>query len=235
MAQNDPTTWAQLNFGLPAYHPSANMPAGTTTIRHNLNGASVLDGEVGGGSICGGSQDYWETWGDTSDPGSENNADFNIQNQTDISDWPCFAKYYVTFPLDSIPAGKVILSAKLTLFQMGNSGDPGQAKPSLIQVFSVGQDWDEGTLTWNNAPLAVENVSQSWVDPLVSFPGWPGVPWTWDVSGALAQAYESGQPLRLALYSADEDYHSGKYFVSSDSGEWNASGRPALEVVWGNP
>jgi hypothetical protein len=235
MTQDNPSTWAQLSFGLPSYHPPVSTPAGTATIRHELNGAKVVDGEVGGGSICGAGQDYWETWGNASYPGGEDNADFNIQNQSDISDWPCFAKYYITFPLDNIPSGKAILSAKLTLYQMGGSGDPNQTKPSLIQVSTVGQDWDEETLSWNNAPLAVENVSQSWVDPLVSFPGWPGVPWSWDVSRALAQAYETGQPLRLALYSADEDYHSGKYFVSSDTGEWNARGRPTLEVTWGNP
>jgi hypothetical protein len=37
------------------------------------------------------------------------------------------------------------------------------------------------------------------------------------------------------LYSADDDYNSGKYFVSSDTGDWNATGRPTLQVVWGNP
>ncbi len=30
---------------------------------------------------------------------------------------------------------------------------------------------------------------------------WPGVPWTWDISYAVAQAYTAGQPLRLALRS----------------------------------
>jgi hypothetical protein len=38
--------------------------------------------------------------------------------------------------------------------------------------------------------------------------------------------------LRLALYSADEDYHSGKYFYSSDAG---IEARPTLKVIFGNP
>jgi hypothetical protein len=54
------------------------------------------------------------------------------------------------------------------------------------------------------------------------------------VSGAVAQAYSAGQPLRLVLYSADDNYHSGKYFVSSDTDDWNAVGRPTLVVQWGN-
>jgi hypothetical protein len=64
-------------------------------------------------------------------------------------------------------------------------------------------------------------------------PAWPGIPWTWDVGKAVADAYAEGQPLRLVLYSADSNYHSGKLFVTSDTGDWNAAGRPALRVEWG--
>ncbi|MFO7624526.1 MAG: hypothetical protein R6V73_09245, partial [Anaerolineales bacterium] len=82
---------------------------------------------------------------------------------------------------------------------------------------------------------ALENISRTWVEPITVFPGWPGVPWTWDVSQALSQAYHSGQPLRLAFYSADGPMHTGKYFISSDTEEWNELGRPALIVNWGEP
>ncbi|MFN3928752.1 MAG: DNRLRE domain-containing protein, partial [Thermoflexus sp.] len=107
--------------------------------------------------------------------------------------------------------------------------------PSWIQVLTVAQDWDDQNLTWNNAPLAVENIGGTWVYPVTSSPGWPGIPYRWDVTYAVAQAHAAGQPLRLALYSADADYHSGKYFVSSDTGDWNERGRPTLTVVWGEP
>jgi hypothetical protein len=199
-----------------------------------LNGASVPDAHVGGDTICGAPFDpnYFDGWGDANYSGT---AHINIQNQADVADWPCFSKYYVTFPLDAIPAGKVVISATLTLHQFGNAGDPGQAEPSLIQVLTVDGDWDEATLTWNNAPLAAENIAASWVDPLSEFPGWPGVPSAWDVSRAVAEAYAVGDPLRLALYEADAAYHSGKYFVSSDTGDWNATGRPTLRVLWGDP
>jgi hypothetical protein len=90
-------------------------------------------------------------------------------------------------------------------------------------------------LTWNNAPLAQENVSAAWVDPLDSFPGFPGVARQWDVSRAVSEAYASGGPLRLSLYDADWAYHSGKYFVTSDAEEWNEEARPALRVTWGYP
>lgn len=226
-----PSTWGQVAFGLPTYTPPSTTPAGTATIRHGLNGTTVSDVAAGGGAICGDGLDYWTQWGQANYAG---NPDFNIQNQSDVADWPCFSKYYVTFPLTAIPAGKKIISAHLTLYQFGNAGGSGQAQSSLIQVLTVNDAWSESTLNWNNAPLGWENVSRAWVDPIVNFPGWPGVPRTWDVSGAVAQAYSAGQPVRLVLYSADDNYHSGKYFVSSDTGDWNAVGRPTLVVQWGN-
>jgi hypothetical protein len=235
MAVDSPKTWGQLLFGLPSYSPPSVNPGGTVTIRHGLNGANVVDAHVGGHTNCGGPfwPDFFNGWGDANYAGYDQ---INIQNQADVADWPCFSKYYVTFPLNAIPQGKVILSSKLKLFLFGNSGQGWQPapRPSLIQVLLVKDDWNENTITWNNAPLAVQNVSQTWVYPVDEFPGYPGIPYEWDVSQATADAYESGEPLRLVLYSSDGAIHSGKYFYSSDVGEWNAEGRPTLTVVWGN-
>ena len=61
------------------------------------------------------------------------------------------------------------------------------------------------------------------------------MPIEWDVSRPVAQAYSTGAPLRLALYSADRPAHSGKHFISSDIGAWNAQGRPTLEIQLGTP
>jgi hypothetical protein len=232
MESAQPNTWGQVAFGMPTYSPSSAVPGGTVTIRQGLDGATVADGAVGGGSTCGSGLDYWTEWGEANYAGRH---DFNIQNQADVADWPCFSRYYVTFPLDALPAGKVVISATLRLHLFGNAGtggDPGP-QPSLIQVLTVGEDWDESTLTWNNAPLALENVSAAWVNPVDSFPGWPGVPWEWEVSLPVAEAYAAAMPLRLALYEADSAYDSGKYFVSSDTGDWNEEGRPTLIVTWG--
>jgi hypothetical protein len=234
MSPNRPSTWGELSFDLPVYTRPSAVLGGRMVIRQGLDGAVVVDAPVGGGTNCGGVIDYWDEWGDANYAGV---AHVNIQNQADIADWPCFSKYYVTFPLDALPPGKEIISATLTLYQFGNAGggDWDEPEPSLIQVFTVGEVWSEATLTWNNAPLAQENVSAAWVDPLADPPGFPGVPRTWDVSRAVAEAYSAAEPLRLALYSADGAYHSGKYFVGSDSGDWNAEGRPTLTVAWGEP
>lgn len=236
-----PSSWGSVRFGIPAYSAPAARNAGQVTIRQGLAGVTTPDGAVGGGTVCGGSLDYWTQWGEKTyfmledDPNSER-GDFNVQNQSDISDWPCFSKYYITFPLTTLPKGKVIVSAKLVLHNYGGSGaDKTKVLPSLIQVLTVGESWDEPTLSWNNAPLATENFGGAWVAQPLQSVSFPGVPHDFDVSIPLAQAYAAGAPLRLAVYSADSAYDSGKHFISADTGDWNAVGRPTLLVTIGDP
>jgi hypothetical protein len=228
-----PGSWGMLNFGIPLYI-SPVTPRGSVTIRRpTQNDPSVPDADIGGVSAnqCPGDEQYiWNTWPNRN---YGHTADFNIQNQSDVADWPCFARYYVSFPLDAIPRGKTIISATLTLHQFGNAGGPGQAQPSWIQVLTAQTDWQEETITWNNAPEAYENIGGTWVDIIQSV-NWPGVPRIWDVAYAVVKAYNAGSPLHLILYEADSAYHSGKYFVSSDTGDWNLEGRPRLDVVWGD-
>lgn len=230
---NTPASWGVLHFGILVYRTPVT-PRGTVTIRRPTQTSPLVpDADVGGstGNQCPGDEYHiWNEWGNRN---YGDRADFNIQNQSDVADWPCFAKYYVTFPLDSIPRGKTIVSATLTLHQFGNAGGD-QAQSSWIQVLIAEGDWQEHTITWNNAPRALENIGGSWVPRITDWPGWPGVPRTWDVAYAVARAYARGEPLRLILYEADGAYHSGKYFVASDTGDWNLEGRPRLDVQWGD-
>ncbi len=234
MEPEQPATWGQLVFGVPGYRRPNALPDGTATIRHGLDGATVVDADVGGSSVCGAAAapEFFPTWGSLNYAGK----DFlNIQNQGDVADWPCYSRYYVTFPLDRVPADTEIISATLTLYLWGSAGegwDPGP-QPSLIQVLAVDADWDEATITWNNAPLARENISATWVQPVLEYPGRPGIPYHWDVSRAVAEAHASGSHLRLAMYESDWAYHSGKYFDTSDVDDWGAAGRPTLTVTWG--
>jgi hypothetical protein len=174
----------------------------------------------------------WASWGNFNHAYEE---DLNISNEAAMEHWPCYSKYYVTFPLSAIPPGKTIRSATLRLHQFGGA-EPSQAYDSLIQVLTVAEDWQEAGLSWNSAPMAMENVSRAWAqvynpNPLI----WPGAPRDWDVSRAAAMAYAKDGMLRLVLYSAEAPQHTGKYFVSSDVGDWNAVGRPTLIVEWGTP
>ncbi len=232
LAANQPSSWGQMRFGLPGYTlPGPAVKQGTTVVRQGLNGATVQDGVVGGNTLCGGNlSDYFAQWGNLN---YAHQIVFNVQNAEQISEWPCFSKAFVTFPLTALPSGKTIISATLTLYHRGN---PGPApEPAYIQVLTVNDDWNESTLTWNNAPYARENLGGVWIPSLSTTPPYPGIPYTWNVSRAVAEAYSTGQPLRLALYSASSPFHNGRYFHSSDVEELNAQGRPTLTITWGEP
>lgn len=231
---NSPQSWGIYAFGLPT-SPAIHRPGATTTIRES-GGVVVPDAAVGGttGNLCPGDPVYiWNGWANDNFGDA---PDFNLQNQADLADWPCFAKYYVTFPLDGLPKGVDIDSATLTMHHWGGS-DLNAAQPSLIQVMTVAEDWDEAGITWNNAPLAYENIARAWegVYTVVTGADWPGQAVNWDVTIGAQRAAERGLPLRLALYSADAAYHSGKYFTTSETGEWNLEGRPTLTIQWSNP
>ena len=231
--RDQPATWGQLAFGSRVNPTNAIPPSARTyTIRHKYNGMSVKDAMVGGGATCGsGLVNIFAQWGATNYAQS---TTLVTQNQSDVADWPCFSKVYVDFPLDSLPPDRAVVGAMLTVYQFGGS-DPTAAQRSLVQVMTVADPWDESAITWNSAPLAAENVGEAWVDPILSMLPWPGAARTWNITWAVSQAYESGQPvLRLVLYEADAAYHSGKYFTSSDTGDWNEIGRPTLQVTLGD-
>lgn len=229
-----PKTWGLMSFGLPVFSPPENTPTQTISLRNGLNGIEVLDGVVGGNTNCGNGLDYWSEWGNLVYPGIR---EVNVQNQGNTDDWPCFSKYYITFPMDSLPPGKVIISSTLTLHQLGQAtgfpSDPTVAENSLIQVFQLGEDWDPATLSWNNGPLPLEYASQAWVGSITMAD--LGIARSWDVSRVTSQAYLTNQPLRLVLYSADSYGPHGKYFFSSSSTDNNGAFRPQLKIIIGNP
>ena len=226
---DQPITWGTIHYGLPGYTPPQALNPHTFTLRNGVNGITVSDGMVGGDTVCGDGLDYWSEWGDKSYPGSRH---LNIQNQGNTDDWPCFSKTYITFPLDSLPRGAEVITATLTLHQLGNAS--GWDNPySLIQVWEINQDWNPTTLSWNNAPEFSENLSQAWVEVIDE--SQLGIARYLDVSLAATRAYAAGEPLRLALYSADFTIGSGKYFFSSSSEDWDGAWRPSLEITLGNP
>jgi len=231
-SETNPSNWGDLAFGIPTYQPPTASGKSTYTIRNGLNNQVVTDGMVGGSLGCGNNvSNVWNQLGNASYPGA---VHVNIQNEADVSDWNCFSKFYITFPLSSLAQGQGILNAKVTLYEYGNSGAQGKPNPSYIQVAAVDQNWNPGTLSWNNAPPMQENIYTMQVNtkskPTIP---WPGLAVTWDVSSAAAAAYSAGQPLRLVFYSVDNQYNAGKYFTSSSIPSWDANGRPTLQVSLG--
>jgi len=162
-----------------------------------------------------------------------------VGSEVAVTHLPCFSKSFMRFYLDDVPAGKVIISATLTLHHWGNSGDPNASKDedrphdSYVWLYSISDDWSETGITWNNAPLAQQNIDMVRIAPLSSHPGWPGIPYTWDATEAVAAAYAADQPVSLAIYDSANQRNTSKYFTSSETDDWNEEGRPTLTVVWG--
>lgn len=233
-ADAEPATWGALHLGPAVYTPPFAQIEDSVTIRRGLAGSQVNDATVGSDGGCSG--------GHEGDPDGDNRGGETglfVESQAAITDFPCFSRSYLRFGLEQVPAGKVIVHATLTLHHWGNSGSPSSSnpadrpQPSYIQLFTVEGGWTESGITWNNSPPARENLSGTWVQPVSSFPGWPGIAYQWDATAAVADAYAAGQPLDIALYTPDTNFHSSKYFTSSETGDWNAVGRPTLVISWG--
>ncbi len=227
---NNPSTWGEIAFDPPRYTPRPAVATGTTVVRRDLGG-NVADAYVGGGGNCDGG---YLGGGDV----NHGDEGLFVASQSLIGDFPCWSKSYLRFGLTGIPPGKVIISATLTLHLWGNAGYiPSLSLPSYIHLFTVAEDWSEHTIIWNNAPMAKENLTATWVYPRTDQgPDFPGIPYTWDATQAVAEAYAAGRPLNIALYTADTHFDSSKYFVSSDaSSDWKPEGKPTLRVIWGEP
>ncbi|MHB8134431.1 MAG: DNRLRE domain-containing protein [Anaerolineaceae bacterium] len=233
--------WGNISFGLLPDGIRSGSIQGSILVREGENGFIVQDASPGGFTVCGGHDltNVWTDWGTKVHVG-ENAMTANIQNQRDIADWPCYSKYYINFPIPTISQNTSIIRATLKLHLYGNAGKWGdpvfQPYRSLIQVGITKNNWSEDALNWNNAPILMENLSRTWVNPMEAFSGWPGIPYEWDVTKAAQLAIENGDnSVSLAVYSADGAYHSGKYFSTSEVEDWNKVARPTLIIEYGNP
>jgi hypothetical protein len=223
---NSPATWGELHFGAPSYTPKPGGAGGTVTIQ----GSGVMeDAWVGGGP--GGLSGHM---GNGSNLNHGDDPDLFTGNEQMPVHFPYFNKSYFRFPLTTVPTGKTILSAKLYLYHWGNA-DPVQATASWVHLFQISDSWAENTITWNNAPLAQENIALTWMDPIRG-DGYADPPkeYFWDATQAVAAAYAAGQSANLAIYESDVDQHSNRYLYGSEADEWLASYRPKLVITWGN-
>jgi hypothetical protein len=184
---------------------------------------------MGGGGDCIGGDEGGSQVNHGDDPG------LFVANQANPADFPCFSKSFLRFSLDTVPRGKAIISATMTLRHWGNA-NPSSAKPSWVHLFTIADPWEEMTIHWNNAPLAKENLSATWIYPITDPDHGPiGDPYYWDATQAVAEAYAQNHPLSVAIYSADTDMDSSKYLGSSESYDQYKENRPLLTVIWGNP
>lgn len=240
-----PATWGQVGFAVTSYRPPLARAGGTVTVQRGLPGSTVIDSTVGDDGNCGagheGNPDSPLKPSDQQITQGEDTSLY-IGSEAVMTHLPCFGRGYLRFNLNQVPPGKVIISAQLTLYHWSQSGDLGAAneedrpKPSYIRLYHVDGGWGETTVTWNNGPRAKQDLGGVWVTPRQ--PGgslFPGIPYTWNATNAVADAYANSTPVDLALYTPDTNRNTLKYFTSSETGDWNAVARPKLTITWGDP
>lgn len=224
-----PSTWGRLHFGSTPWQRPAVPQTGRTFIRAaSPTDTTVQDSWIGGGGTCGGGHEGGSETNHGSDTG------LFVANQALSADFPCFSRSYLKFALNGVPRNKVVLAATLTLHHWGNA-NPSNASPSYIQVFRIAEDWNEMTINWNNAPMAMENaLPGTWMNPRTPASQTGSDPYSWDVSRFVAAAYAEGKPLNIAVYSGDTNHDSSKYLVSSNTYDVYSDRRPSLEILWGD-
>lgn len=190
---------------------------------------------MGGGGGCSGGHNGG------SEVNHGNDSALFVGSEIQPTHFPCYNKSYLRFALNSLPTGKVIISATLTLHHWGGASFDPFYTVSYVWLSSVTDPWDEMTIHWNNAPLAQENLSMTRIPPKTTPLDWPGDPYTWDATQAVAEAYAAGRPVSFAIYDSTTGRDSSKYLTSSETGidddpsywNWNIEGRPKLTIVWG--
>lgn len=224
--EENTNTWGEIVFGLSNTQTNTQSENVVTL----FGSPNVEDAMVGGGTICGSdfNPNFFAGWGEKSYPKA---TQINIQNQWDSADWPCFSKFFIKANLNNLPNNVEVTKALLTMHLFGGS-NPAEAKPSLIQVLQV-NPFNEVGLNWNNAPQVIRHLDRQWVNPKLTPLVWPGDKYQWDITKAFSNLNEDTH-LYLGLYSADGDYHSGKYFSSSYTGEWNSEAKPKITIYYKN-
>ena len=135
-----------------------------------------------------------------------------------ISDSVC--RTYLKFDLSSIPVGKTIVSARLRL----NSGFVSYPYPQIGARYLVNDNWDEMTLTWNNAPTEFSPVAADTVTISIgdNF---------WTLTDDVEAAYWDDGIYSVVFVSADEALAVGACFSSEEV--IDPEQRPYLEIEFG--
>lgn len=216
-------------------HSSENV----LTLVNGQQGVKVEDTHVGGGSNCGIRHDpnFFDGWGDYV---WGNVPQINVQNQMNTEDWPCFSRVLLWFELPEGVDPSLITAAKLNMSYFGSAGYvASDAKYSTIQAIKLKEK--PKTLSWNGTPQADGHIDAVGVLPVSSYLGQPNYQnfdylnppnlIEFDITEA-ARDPDTDRFVSIALYSADWNLHSGKFFWSSNG---PVQYRPVISIEYGEP
>ena len=130
---------------------------------------------------------------------------------------------YMMFNLNSVPAGKPIVAAKMNLRTWGVGSNP---KIVGKTHYLPNNSWNE-SITWNTAPTGY-NASATDTQTVASSANW----YSWNVTSDAILARSGSGYLSEVLISSTEGTHQWAAFSSKE--EYNSNFRPYLEV-WYDP
>lgn len=159
---------------------------------------------------------------------AEYNTNYGSENQLYSGEAGYKRRSFIKFDISNIPANAIISSATLSLYL--NSWWPDGGTPSGPgSVNNVSQDWVENIITWNNQPS---------VGNLIATQGltWSAANWVnWDVSSYVSGVLNSSitnYGLRVAVGTSN-GWTNVACWLSSDHPD--SSYRPKLVVVYTSP
>jgi hypothetical protein len=128
---------------------------------------------------------------------------------------------------------KLIVSAKLQMYELGNANQPGyydpQHKDGSYSIHNVLEDWDASSLSWDNQPAISEQ-------PAVLETEWKytdSARFVWDVTGLVTGWYRApASSYGIAVKASDETQErSLRSFYKNDS---NLNYLPVLQINYHN-
>lgn len=163
-----------------------------------------------------------DSWVEAEFPNDNHGSETSLRVRSDSRT----RRSYLKFDLNSVPAGKTITSVKLYLYC--NYMD---ANPSVeIYVHETGDNWNEASITWNNAPAVGAFITSISV-------GGTGQYYCWDIT-PYGEAQYSGDKILSVVVKlfldnpAQDNPNLARYFASKES--IGTAQDPYLEVTYEN-
>lgn len=131
---------------------------------------------------------------------------------------------YLKFDLNSIPNGKSVTSVKLYLYCTYKNWNPSVE----IYVHETSDNWDEASITWNNAPAVNSLITSIHVDRTGQY-------YCWDITSYSQTQYSGDKILSIVVKLLLDDPTENnpnltRYFASK---EYDGTAQdPCLEVIY---
>jgi len=161
-----------------------------------------------------------DSWVEAEFPNSNHGSETSLRVKSDSRT----RRSYLKFDLDSIPSGKSITSVKLYLYCTYSDYHPSVE----IYVHETGNNWDEASITWHNAPAVGSFLTSILVNGTNQYYGWDVTPY--------GQTQYSGDKIlsivvKLLLDDPTKDNPNlARYFASK---EYDCMSKdPYLEVIY---